>query len=88
MIGGVTRTCYLTYLGSPASMLTGPKGLYFSSEIVLCLCPPTTAKKCIKKRDVRAKLLFCKSKPIYFLPFSFPLPSPSSLVKLRSLVRS
>ena len=35
--------------------------------------------KCIKKRDARAKLFFCKDKPIAFLPFS--LPSPSSLLK-------
>ena len=34
-----------------------------------------------KKRDARAKLLFCRqSKPIAFLPFS--LPSPSSMFKL------
>ena len=33
-----------------------------------------------KKRDARAKLLFCQSKPIAFLRFS--LPSPSSLLKL------
>ena len=39
-----------------------------------------TAKKCTKKRDARAKLLFCQSKPIAFLPFS--LTSPSSLLKL------
>ena len=39
-----------------------------------------TAKKCTKKRDARAKLLFCQSKPIAFLPFS--LPSPSLLLKL------
>ena len=39
-----------------------------------------TAKKCTKKRDARAKFLFCQSKPIAFVPFS--LPSPSSLVKL------
>ena len=32
-----------------------------------------------KKRDARAKLLFCRSKPVAFLPFS--LPSPSSLLK-------
>ena len=39
------------------------------------------AKKCTKKRDARAKLLFCQeSKPIAFLPLS--LPSPSSLLKL------
>ena len=39
-----------------------------------------TAEKCTKKRDARAKLLFCQSKPIAFVLFS--LPSPSSLVKL------
>ena len=33
-----------------------------------------------KKRDARAKLLFCQSNPIVFLPFL--LPSPSSLLKL------
>ena len=38
------------------------------------------ARKCTKKRDARAKLLFCQSKPIVFLPFS--LTSPSSLLKL------
>ena len=47
-----------------------------------------TAKKCTKKRNASAKLLFCQSKPIAFLPFSFslplplPLPLPSSSVKL------
>ena len=39
-----------------------------------------TAKKCTKKRDARAELLFCQSKPIAVLPFS--LTSPSSLLKL------
>ena len=39
-----------------------------------------TAKKCTKKRDVCAKLLFCQSKTIAFLTFS--LPSTSSLLKL------
>ena len=39
-----------------------------------------TAKKCKKKRDARAKLLFCQSKPIALLPFS--LTSPLSLLKL------
>ena len=28
-----------------------------------------TAKKCTKKRDARAKLLFYRSKPVAFLPF-------------------
>ena len=35
---------------------------------------------CTKKRDVRAKLLFCLSYPITFLPLS--LPSPWTLLKL------
>ena len=36
-----------------------------------------TAKKYTKKRDARAKLLFCYSKPISFLTFSLPSqPSP------------
>ena len=39
-----------------------------------------TAKKCTKKRDASAKLLFCQSKTIALLPFS--LPSTSSLLKL------
>ena len=39
-----------------------------------------TAEKCTKRRDARAKLLFCQFKPIAFLPFL--LPSPSSLLKL------
>ena len=38
-----------------------------------------TARECTKKRDARAKLLFCQSKPIDFLPFS--MPSPSSLLE-------
>ena len=36
------------------------------------------AKKCTKKRDARAKLLFCQSEPFAFLPVS----SSSSLFKL------
>ena len=39
-----------------------------------------------KKHDARAKLLFCLSKPIFFLPFS--LPSSSSLRKLRIVPQS
>ena len=39
-----------------------------------------TARKCTKKRDARAKMLFCQSKPTAFLPFL--LTSPSSLLKL------
>ena len=42
--------------------------------------PAATAKKCTKKRDARAKLLFYQSKSSAFLPFS--LPSPSSLRRL------
>ena len=37
-------------------------------------------KEMYKKRDARAKLLSCQSKPIAFLPFL--LLSPSSLLKL------
>ena len=44
------------------------------------------AKKCTKKRDARAKLLFCQSKPIAFLPFS--LTSPSSLLELPNVPES
>ena len=44
-----------------------------------------TAKKCKQNRDARAKLLFCQSKPIAFLPFA--LPSPSSLLKLPNIGR-
>ena len=40
----------------------------------------TTAKKYTKKREARAKLLFCYYKPNALLPLS--LPSPSSLPKL------
>ena len=39
-----------------------------------------TTKKCTKKRDARAKLLFCVINILLFLTFS--LPSPSSLLKL------
>ena len=48
-----------------------------------------TAKKCTKKRDARAKLFFCQSKPISiaFLLFSLPLPSSSSLLKLPSVYK-
>ena len=38
-----------------------------------------TVEKFTKKRDARAKLLFCQFQPIVFLPFS--LTSPSSLLK-------
>ena len=37
-------------------------------------------KTCKKKRDARAKLLFCVINPLLFLTSS--LPSPSSLLKL------
>ena len=43
----------------------------------------TTAKKCSKKCDARAKLLFCFYEPIAF-PFS--LPSPLLLLKLSIVV--
>ena len=45
-----------------------------------------TAKKSTKKRDARAELLICQSKPIAFLPFSLPLPT--SLLKLPNIVMS
>ena len=38
-------------------------------------------RRLAKKRDARAKLLFCQSKPITFLQFSLSSPSPSSLLK-------
>ena len=71
--------------------------LYLSSEKKNSCLPPQnvklgsftsysramTAKKCTKKHYARAKLLFCLSKPIAFLPFS--LPSPSSLLKLTTI---
>ena len=46
----------------------------------------TTAAKCAKKRDARAKLLLCLTnyKPIAFLPFS--LLSPSLLRKLANIL--
>ena len=42
------------------------------------------AKKMYKKRDARGKTFFCQSKPvsIAFLPFSLPLLSSSSFLKL------
>ena len=43
------------------------------------------AKKCTKKRDARAKLLFCYlNLLVFFLPFS--LLSPSSLLKFPVVV--
>ena len=36
------------------------------NQEVSCRSRATTAKKCIKMRDARAKLLFCHSKPIAF----------------------
>ena len=40
-----------------------------------------TAKKCTKKRDVRAKSLFCLINPFGFLTFSLPL----SLLKVPNI---
>ena len=45
-----------------------------------CRSCATKAKKCAKRCVARAKLLFCQSKPIAFLPFLLPLPS--SLLEL------
>ena len=47
---------------------------------VSCCSHATTLKKSTKKNDKHAKLLFCKSKPMPFLPFS--LLSLSSFLKL------
>ena len=49
-------------------------GIFTSSGHSLAV----TAKTCTKKHGARAKVLFCLSKPIAFLPFS--LPSLSSLL--------
>ena len=38
-----------------------------SNYEVSCRSSATTAKKCTKKRNARAKLFFCQSKPITFL---------------------
>ena len=43
-----------------------------------------TAKKCIKKRDARAKIVVLVIKPIAFV--EFPLPSPSSDLKVAIVV--
>ena len=40
-----------------------------------------TAKKCTKKRDARAKLLFCLTNPFLFLALSLLSPPSSSLLK-------
>ena len=42
----------------------------------------STVKKCTKKRDARAKLLFCVINLLLFLTSWLPSPSPSSLLKL------
>ena len=41
-----------------------------------------TAKKCTKKRDAHAKLLYCQSQTIGFLPFSFRF-CPGTALQLR-----
>ena len=51
------------------------------TEAFSCFCSrATTAKEWTKKLDARAEMLFCKSKPIAFLPLS--LPSPSLFLKI------
>ena len=61
--------------------------------VILCLRPPQnvsrrsrtlTAKKCRKKRDACAKLLFCVINLLLFLPFLLP----SSLLKLPTTFKS
>ena len=44
-----------------------------------------TAKKCTKKRDARAELLFFLIKPVAFLSFSLPSSSSSLLIKLSNV---
>ena len=53
-------------------------------KVGACRSRATTAKKCAKKSDARAKLLFYYDKFIAFLPFS--LPSPSLFAKLPFVV--
>ena len=58
------------------------KGLYLKkwlSCVHVLHSRVTRTKKCPKKRESRAKSLFCQSKPIAYLPFS--LPSPSTFLK-------
>ena len=51
-------------------------------NLALSRCSPAaTAKKCTKKRDACAKLLFCQTNPIASLPFSLP-----SLLKLSKAI--
>ena len=61
-------------------------------KVVVRLFPSSTKReirqfhvveKCTKKRDARAKLLFCLSKSTAFLLYS--LPSPSWLLKLTNI---
>ena len=42
-----------------------------------------TAKQCTKKRDARAKLMFCYYKLIAFWPFLLPSPSPSHKLPIK-----
>ena len=45
-----------------------------NNVVFFCFRRATTAEKCTNKCDARAKLLFCSSKPIAFLPFSLKSP--------------
>ena len=57
--------------------------------VVLCSRPRQNVKlKCTKKRDARAKLLFCQSKPIGCLPFSLPFQNARLLFPEKSFQRS
>ena len=40
-----------------------------------------------EKRDARAKLLFYQSKPVDFLPFLLPSPSPLLKLPMHQLLR-
>ena len=45
----------------------------------------TAKKKCAKKRNARAELLFFLIKPVAFLPFSLPFSLSSLLIKLSNV---
>ena len=58
-------------------VVLGPRSLEnveFNWKVSRC-SRATTAEKRTKKRDAPAKLLFCLSKSIDFLPFSLTSPS-------------
>ena len=74
--------------GKESCFLAFPFSTKRETETLSSCSRATTAKKCTKKRDARAKLLFfiVNLNLLLFLPFSLPspskLPSPSSFHKL------